>query len=74
MMNVLRLVGGFATALFEARTGLGWSAVSGPVERLAARGLLRRAPAGGDGWCPSELGQRFLNDLIAEFLPARPVV
>jgi oxygen-independent coproporphyrinogen-3 oxidase len=74
MMNALRLVGGFEPALFESRTGVGWNTVSGPIERLAARGLLRHASAEGDRWCPTELGQRFLNDLIAEFLPARPVV
>jgi oxygen-independent coproporphyrinogen-3 oxidase len=74
MMNALRLVEGFESSLFLSRTGLDWDSVDGPIQRLAARGLLRHSSAGGDRWCPSELGQRFLNDLIAEFLPARPVV
>jgi oxygen-independent coproporphyrinogen-3 oxidase len=74
MMNALRLVGGFETSLFESRTGLGWNTVRGPIERLAARGLLLHSSGGVDAWCPTELGQRFLNDLIAEFLPTRPVV
>jgi putative oxygen-independent coproporphyrinogen III oxidase len=73
MMNALRLVGGFETSLYESRTGLGWQSVAGPVERLAARGLLRHSVRG-DTWSPTDLGQRFLNDLIAEFLPTRPVV
>jgi len=76
MMNALRLVGGFETTLFEWRTGLGWETVRAAMERLAARGLLALAqgPTGGPRWLPTELGQRFLNDLIAEFLPARPGV
>jgi putative oxygen-independent coproporphyrinogen III oxidase len=73
MMNALRLVGGFETSLFESRTGLGWHSVAGPVGRLQARGLLTPSPQG-DTWSPTDLGQRFLNDLIAEFLPTRPVV
>ena len=74
MMNALRLVGGFESSLFESRTGLGWDTVNGPVRRLAARGLLAEVPAGAGRWRPTDLGQRFLNDLISEFLPARPVV
>jgi coproporphyrinogen III oxidase-like Fe-S oxidoreductase len=74
MMNALRLVGGFESSLFESRTGLGWDTVNVPVRRLAARGLLAEVPAGADRWRPTELGQRFLNDVISEFLPARPVV
>ena len=61
-------------SLFEARTGLGWPVVKERVERLAARGLLAERNLGAGQWYPTELGQRFLNDLIAEFLPARPVV
>jgi predicted transcriptional regulator len=60
--------------LFESRTGMSWNTVAGPIERLAARGLLIHSSDGGESWGPTELGQRFLNDLIAEFLPARPVV
>jgi putative oxygen-independent coproporphyrinogen III oxidase len=74
MMNALRLSAGFNTALFESRTGLGWGAAKGPVERLAGRGLMERLPTHSDTWAPTELGRRFLNDLIAEFLPTRPVV
>ena len=68
MMNALRLVDGFDQQLYESRTGLAWETVAAGLDRLAGRGLLIRAGAGG-GWQPSELGRRFLNDLIAEFLP-----
>jgi oxygen-independent coproporphyrinogen-3 oxidase len=65
MMNALRLNDGFEQALFEARTGLGWPSVAPRVQRLAARGLLGSE---GQCWWPTELGRRFLNDLIADFL------
>ena len=74
MMNALRLVGGFEQTLFESRTGLAWSVVAGPVQRLRGRGLLETAPAGASRWRASDFGRRFLNDAIAEFLPTRPVV
>ena len=47
------------------------------LERLAKRGLLSVAPetshieGAGRHWRPTDLGQRFLNDLIGEFLPSR---
>jgi len=69
MMNALRLVEGFDQALYESRTGLSWDSVAVGVGRLEGRGLLIRGGAAG-GWRPTELGQRFLNDLITEFLPA----
>ncbi len=74
MMNALRLVGGFESALFESRTGLGWEAIAAPIKRLEARGLMVHTPGRADNWAATELGRRFLNDLIAEFLPSRPVV
>ena len=71
MLNALRLVGGFPTALFESRTGLPWDTVRRPMARLAARGLVTHSSNGAEHWSPTLLGRRFLNDLIAEFLPAR---
>jgi len=68
MLNALRLVDGFDERLFFARTGLPWSSVERRVCDAVARGLL--ASAGGGRWCPTPLGQRFLNDLQAIFLPA----
>ena len=66
MMNALRLTAGFGRPEFEARTGLPWSAIEKRVELLHERGLLERAPG---LWRATELGQRFLNDLIGAFLP-----
>jgi len=74
MMNALRLVDGFDESLFETRTGLAWSELSAPLDRLAERNLLESIPRQASGWRPTELGRRFLNDAIAEFLPTRPGV
>jgi oxygen-independent coproporphyrinogen-3 oxidase len=68
-LNVLRLVEGFDSALFETRTGLSWASVSGPVAVAEAKGLLQAGPRG--HWAPTPLGRRFLNDLQALFLPVR---
>ena len=65
MMNALRLVDGFDTALYEQRTGLSWSAIADRVERLESRGLLERQ---GSHWRPSQRGGRFLNDMLLEFV------
>jgi len=72
MMNALRLVDGFDEKLFEARTGLGASAIGRSIKRLQERGLLETVPGEAGAWRPTKLGQHFLNDAIAEFLPARP--
>lgn len=69
MMNALRLVDGFDEELYESRTGLAWETVAPRVDRLASRGLLIGTDVPGV-WRPTELGRHFLNDLIAEFLPA----
>jgi putative oxygen-independent coproporphyrinogen III oxidase len=66
MMNALRLTAGFEAALFEARTGLRFEQVVPILLSQQARGLL----ASVDGhWAPSLTGQRFLNDLLLDFLP-----
>jgi len=66
MLNALRLNQGFGDADFEARTGLGMQRVTPALLDARRRGLLERRA---DGWRPSELGRRFLNDLQAIFLP-----
>jgi len=66
MLNALRLTGGFPMEEFTARTGLAPAAIAARLERFLARGLLERTPG---GYRASELGLRFLNDLIADFLP-----
>lgn len=66
-LNALRLNDGFDVELFEACTGLPWSAVSAAVATAEARGLMTRGPE--RRWAATELGRRFLNDLQALFLP-----
>jgi putative oxygen-independent coproporphyrinogen III oxidase len=69
MLNTLRLPAGFANELYEQRTGLPLEAVLPTLAAAAARGLIGERPG---GWYPTELGQRFLNDLQAMFLPLSP--
>ncbi|HKR37059.1 MAG TPA: radical SAM family heme chaperone HemW [Steroidobacteraceae bacterium] len=71
MLNVLRLTDDFAEADYEARTGLAFATVAAAVAEAERKGLLRRA--GAARWRVTELGQRFLNDLQALFLPAGQV-
>jgi putative oxygen-independent coproporphyrinogen III oxidase len=65
MLNTLRLTGGFAPNLFGERTGMGISAIDKTLNEAEAKGLLYR-----DHKIirPTELGQRFLNDLQQMFL------
>ncbi|MBZ4040531.1 radical SAM family heme chaperone HemW [Novilysobacter selenitireducens] len=65
MLNVLRLVEGFALADFEARTGLARSTIETPLRRAYASGWLERE---GDRVRPTELGRRFTNDVMSLFL------
>jgi putative oxygen-independent coproporphyrinogen III oxidase len=65
MLNALRLNEGFATADFEARTGLSMDAAEPALGIASSRGLVQPTA---DGWRPTELGSRFLNDLQASFL------
>ncbi len=66
MMNALRLRAGFSKTDFSAATGLSWSAVATPVAQAAERGWLLLEDA---QVRTSELGARFLNDVLALFLP-----
>jgi putative oxygen-independent coproporphyrinogen III oxidase len=65
MLNTLRLTGGFAPNLFGERTGMGINAIDKTLNEAEAKGLLYR-----DHKIirPTELGQRFLNDLQQMFL------
>ena len=61
--------GGFDLAQFEARTGLPRAVLARPLAQASERGWLDDR----DGRiAPTELGQRFLNDVIALFLPDTP--
>ncbi|HKL64368.1 MAG TPA: radical SAM family heme chaperone HemW [Woeseiaceae bacterium] len=68
LLNALRLTRGFATADFEARTGLGPAALEPGLSAARRRGLIG-CGEGGD-LRPTPLGMRFLNDLQALFLPS----
>jgi putative oxygen-independent coproporphyrinogen III oxidase len=65
MLNALRLNDGFRAADYQVRTGLRLDSLEEKLARAQGRGLLEARP---DGWRPTELGQRFLNDLQASFL------
>ncbi len=66
MLNALRLRDGVPRSLFTARTGLPWSAVAGTVATLVDEELLTVA----DGRLrATALGWRFLDDVVARFLP-----
>jgi oxygen-independent coproporphyrinogen-3 oxidase len=67
MLNALRLVEGFAPALFQERTGLPLQLIEGRLRDAEEKGLLER------DWrriAPSARGQRFVNELLQLFLPA----
>jgi oxygen-independent coproporphyrinogen-3 oxidase len=66
MLNALRLAGGIEPRMFAERTGLSLNAIGGRLDAAEAKGLLYR-----DHMLirPTELGQRFLNDLQEMFLP-----
>jgi oxygen-independent coproporphyrinogen-3 oxidase len=66
MMNALRLTEGFSPNLFEARTGLPLVSVLGALDEAERRGLVERNP---ERVKPTELGRRFLNELLQGFLP-----
>lgn len=66
MMNALRLNAGFPPRLFEERTGLPLTSIAPQLDRAEEKGLLTRDHQ----WlAPTELGRRFLNDLLQIFLP-----
>ncbi len=66
MLNALRLAEGVPARWFTERTGLPSSAVDRPLAEAQRRGLLN---ADHQRWAPTDLGQRFLSDLQALFLP-----
>jgi putative oxygen-independent coproporphyrinogen III oxidase len=67
MLNVLRLNEGFTERQFTATTGLPVSTLLERLETPSRKGLIELLA--GDCWQVTPLGQRFLNDLQAEFLP-----
>jgi oxygen-independent coproporphyrinogen-3 oxidase len=70
MLNALRLPRGFRAADFESRAGCPSALIAPILTEAVARGLLEPTA---EGWKPSVLGLRFLNDLQALFLPGQGV-
>ena len=68
MMNALRLIEGVPAAEFAERTGLAPAVLAAPLAAAHHRGWLDDAPG---LLRTSADGQRFLNDVIALFLPER---
>ncbi len=66
MLNALRLNQGFTGELFEARTGLSLMTLEPALSEARTKGLIETTD---NGWKPTDLGRRFLNDLQAGFLP-----
>ena len=56
-----------AVIVSTARTGLAEAALIERLSPVVDKGLIEEVSAG--FWRATELGQRFLNDLQAEFLP-----
>jgi putative oxygen-independent coproporphyrinogen III oxidase len=65
-MNALRLREGFPPALFSERAGLPASAIEPRLEALAGEGLMEWQNG---RWQASSRGFRFLNEVVARFLP-----
>ena len=66
MLNALRLIDGTPLDAFTARTGLAKDAIGTPLQVAIARGWLHDDPT---RLRATPLGQRFLNDVIATFMP-----
>ncbi|WP_372843361.1 radical SAM family heme chaperone HemW [Psychrobacter sp.] len=65
MLNALRLHGGVAWSLFEARTGLSYDSIAIQVTRMIEQGLLIDHS---EQLQPTELGKRYLNQMLRAFL------
>ncbi|HET8554901.1 MAG TPA: radical SAM family heme chaperone HemW, partial [Rhodanobacteraceae bacterium] len=66
MLNALRLIDGVPMADFAARTSLDDAAIAKPLTHARARGWIRDDAT---RLCATPLGQRFLNDVVACFMP-----
>ena len=68
MMNTLRLNEGVAAASFSERTGITADTIEPTLCDARARGWLE---ADVERFIPTELGRRYLNDVVGLFLPER---
>lgn len=69
MLNALRLRDGFPVALYITRTGLATASIERPLLAASEKGLLTMDS---QQIVPTDRGRRFLNDLVALFLPNTP--
>lgn len=65
MLNALRLTNGISTSLFSIRTGLPLAKIAPQIAAAKLKGLLEKDT---EMIKPTELGRRFLNDLVELFL------
>jgi oxygen-independent coproporphyrinogen-3 oxidase len=65
MMNTLRLTAGFPVTLFQDHTGLPVAVAEPALQQAETKGLIKRDY---QTIRPSDLGQRFLNDLLALYM------
>lgn len=65
MLNTLRLMDGFPRALISERSLVDTDKVMFTVQQLAEKGLLEITP---ERITPTELGKRFVNDMVEAFL------
>lgn len=65
MMNLLRLNSGFTETHYQDRTGLSYAKIEPLLLQAQQRGLLQ---SHGTTILPTELGHRYLNDLLALFV------
>jgi oxygen-independent coproporphyrinogen-3 oxidase len=66
MLNAMRLKQGFHPGLFELRTGLSLSGIQEKLEAAREKELLEFSD---ELIRPTAKGRRFLNDLLALFMP-----
>jgi oxygen-independent coproporphyrinogen-3 oxidase len=66
MLNALRLHDGVPPELFTQRTGLALEEIEGRLQQAVERGLLHYSA---EAIRPSANGRRFVNELVALFLP-----
>jgi coproporphyrinogen III oxidase-like Fe-S oxidoreductase len=66
MMNALRLIEGVPMAEFRERTGLDQTAIEGVLDNARTRGWIEEDDK---RLRTTDIGQRYLNDVIALFLP-----
>lgn len=64
MMNALRLTNGFSTTIFSERTGLELKVIRKTIENLYSKKLLSQ---NNNRIKTTDLGRRFLNEILAEF-------